>query len=219
MEHNIAKQQEKQQKQAKQPTTALLQQHILKNKTTIIPPPALSTNKNGLPFYTQQALLSNVCQFRGLDDFSRDTCDSNTALFGERNSKLRKACQDKRRHFIEIYRNNPTKFLQLCADFDTLAIGVDNKASNRTTSFLLPRKINSSDSESVSSSESFTTKSDSGSTVSSSTSKQKPAAVTPAPTPLLFQAAKLATSAAKFSGGLEMSHRKLHKSRKCVDVF
>jgi hypothetical protein len=104
-----------------------------KKKSVYSPPPAsLKTNRNGLPFNTQKALLANVSRFRGLDDFAKDTCDKNPDLFGLRNSKKRKACQDKRRHFLDIYRTNPSKFLELCAEFDTVAEDIIQPPSSAT---------------------------------------------------------------------------------------
>jgi hypothetical protein len=118
----------KQQKQQQQHKLQLLKQSQRKlerqlqiNSENSPPPPALLTNKNGLPFKTQKAILENVIRFRGFDEFARDTCDRNPSVFGPRNSKLRKACQDKRRHFVDLHRNHPDKFLALCSEFDTVA--------------------------------------------------------------------------------------------------
>ena len=94
--------------------------HPPKQQTTQQLPSHLNTNKNGLPLSTQRALLANVARFHGLDDFARDTCDKNPGLFGERSSKKRRACQDKRRHFIEIYKHNRERFIQLCSEFEAL---------------------------------------------------------------------------------------------------
>jgi hypothetical protein len=114
-----AQQQEQQQQEAHQTN----QQRVLKPITnTSDPPPAvLSTNKNGLPFETQRALLYNVSRFQGHDDFAKGTCDKNPELFGERASKKRKACQDKRRQYIQLLQKYPQKFVQLCSEFNTLA--------------------------------------------------------------------------------------------------
>jgi hypothetical protein len=87
---------------------------------------SLRTNKNGLPFETQQALLINVLRYQGLDEFARGTCDSNPALFGDHASKKRKACQDKRRKYLRLYRLKPKKFLELCAKFGAVPVDGEN---------------------------------------------------------------------------------------------
>ena len=85
----------------------------------------LRTNRNGLPVEVQRALLANVLNFQGLDNFARDTCDGNTVIFGKRSSPRRTACQAKHRHFLDIYNSSPSEFLKLCNCF---AIAVqDNK--------------------------------------------------------------------------------------------
>lgn len=86
------------------------------------PRSSLRTNKNGLPLVTQRALLLNVLEFRGNDDFARDTCDRTPVLFGSRNSTKRKACQDKRRQLLHIYVNNPAEFLELCKCFSVTTV-------------------------------------------------------------------------------------------------
>ena len=106
--------------------------HQITNKSN--PPPAVfNTNKNGLPFETQQALLLNVSRFQGHDDFAKGTCNSNLSLFGEPASKKRKACQDKRRQYIQLLQKDPQKFLQLCAEFDALAATATATTTTTTT--------------------------------------------------------------------------------------
>jgi hypothetical protein len=135
----------------------IIRQQNFINSLNSPPPAGLLSNRNGLPFKTQTAILANVCRFRGLDDFARDTCDKNPELFGVRNSRLRKACQDKRRHFVETFRNDPDKFVQLCAEFDTLADGVHknkNQPTATTSSLLAFRKPGKATNSSSSSSDS-----------------------------------------------------------------
>jgi hypothetical protein len=121
----------------------------------IHPSSSLGSNKKGLPFATQQAILSNVSRYRGLDDFVRETCDKNPRVFGEKNSKLRRACQDKRRHFLEIYHNNPSRFVQLCAEFEGRIKEVILRKSNKEP----PAKRCDSSGSSDSSSGSFSSES------------------------------------------------------------
>jgi hypothetical protein len=168
-------------------------------------------------------------RFRGHDNFSRDICDNNTELFGERNTKLRKACQDKRRHFIEIYRRNPTKFLQLCSEFDTLAQHIKSNKQGEEQQFLEATRsfahrlsnIDSSDDSFVSDTASTASDQEQESTAGTSSeaeknaTKKKPAQKS---TPLRFDAATLtASTLLKLRPAVmpthTMSHRNSSKSR------
>lgn len=88
------------------------------------------TNKNGLPADTQLALLQNVLEFQGEDNF-KETCNKNHPLYGTPNSNKRKATQSKRYTFIKLHDNDPVEFLKLCSEFGVSIPSSDNK---KTTS-------------------------------------------------------------------------------------
>ena len=76
------------------------------------------TNKNGLPFEVQRTILHCVLHYNGKENFSRDFCDKNPGLLGERNSSRRTACRSKRLHFLKIRKQSPHQFVNLCEDFE-----------------------------------------------------------------------------------------------------
>jgi hypothetical protein len=88
-----------------------------KSSNNNLSPSTLATNKNGLPFLLQKIILINVWKFQGVDDFVRDVCNADPSTFGERNSSRRKACLQKRRHFVRLQINEPHKFKELCSAF------------------------------------------------------------------------------------------------------
>ena len=79
--------------------------------------PRSRTNKNGLPIEVQRTILLSVLLFNGKDNFTRDICDKNPSLLGEKNSSRRTACRSKRRHFLKIRADHPDHFVQLCEEF------------------------------------------------------------------------------------------------------
>ena len=77
----------------------------------------LRTNKNGLPLDVQRAILTSIVNFRGLDNFAQNTCDTNPTIFGARGSPHRLACYNKRRAFLALYHSDLKEFVALCNQF------------------------------------------------------------------------------------------------------
>ena len=77
----------------------------------------LRSNRKGLPVEVQRIILHCVLHCNGKDNFTRDYCDKNSELLGERHSFRRTSCQSKRRHFLKIRAENPGAFLRLCDKF------------------------------------------------------------------------------------------------------
>jgi hypothetical protein len=75
--------------------------------------PGSRTNKNGLPFEVQQAIVDSVLKGRGHNSFCRNVCD-NPFLFGKRNTILRRRCTDRRQYLANLFENEPQQFLEVC---------------------------------------------------------------------------------------------------------